>query len=82
MDDDTGEVKRVKPLYVLRVCDEQFPDAQVAIDKFHVMQYIYDAVLDLRTKIKKELTDMLSKGKDKTKEDKEILSKIDILKHC
>lgn len=65
----------------LKVCNEQLPDADIVIDKFHVMQYVYDAVLEFRTKIKKELSAKLSKGKHKTLEDKEILFQLDLLKH-
>ena len=66
----------------LLVCSEQFPAAKVVVDKFHVMQYVYDAVLDVRTRIKKELSSLLSKGKVKTQEDKQILAKLDLLKYC
>jgi transposase len=66
----------------LNVCSQELPRAKVVIDKFHVMQYVYDAVLDVRTRIKKELSGQLSKGKEKTEQDKEILLKLDLLKHC
>jgi transposase len=66
----------------LNVCYEEFPRAKVVIDKFHVMQYVYDAVLDVRARIKKELSQQLTKGKEKTEHDKEILIKLDLLKHC
>jgi transposase len=66
----------------LQVCAEQFAGAKVVIDKFHVMQYVYDAVLHVRTRIKKELSAHLSKGKDKTPQDRELLAKLDLLKHC
>lgn len=66
----------------LKVCSDELPNAKVVIDKFHVMQYVYDAVLDVRTRIKKELTEQLTKGKEKTEQDKEILAKLDLLKHC
>lgn len=66
----------------LQVCAEQLPGTKVVIDKFHVMQYAYDAVLDVRTRIKKELTALLSKGKAKTQEDRLILARLDLLKHC
>jgi transposase len=66
----------------LNVCSEELPRAKVVIDKFHVMQYVYDAVLDVRTRIKKELSAELTKGKTKTEQDKEILRKLDTLKHC
>lgn len=66
----------------LRVCSEELPKAEVVIDKFHVMQYVYGAVLDVRSNLKKELSGNLSKGKTKTEQDKEILHKLDILKRC
>ena len=66
----------------LQVCNEQLSHAKIVIDKFHVMQYVYDTVLDVRTGIKKELSSMLSKDKVKTLEDRQILLKLDLLKHC
>ena len=71
----------MSPTY-LKLCREQMPYAQKVIDKFHVMQYVYDAVLDVRSRIKKELAEKLSKGKDKTEKDKAILYEIEQLKHC
>lgn len=66
----------------LSVCNNCLPSAKVVIDKFHVMQYVYDAVLDMRTRIKKELSCRLSRGKVKTEQDKQILRQLDLLKHC
>jgi len=71
----------MSPTY-LKLCQEQMPYAQKVVDKFHVMQYVYDAVLDVRSRIKKELAEKLSKGKEKTEEDKAILCEIEQLKHC
>jgi transposase len=71
----------MSPTY-LKLCNEQMPYAQKVIDKFHVMRYVYDAVLDVRSRIKKELAEKLSKGKDKSLEDKAILSQIEQLRHC
>ena len=65
----------------LNVCSNELPQADVVIDKFHVMQYVYDAVLDVRTRIKKELSSRLTKGKEKTEQDNEILRRLDLLKH-
>lgn len=49
-----ADIQRVKSIscdmaagYLL-ACSEQLPLARVAINKFHVMQYVYDAVLDVR----------------------------------
>lgn len=66
----------------LNVCSQEIPRAKVVIDKFHVIQYVYDAVLDVRTRLKKELSEQLTKGKEKTAQDNEILRKIEVLKHC
>ena len=83
--DEMTKVKSISldmsPTY-LKVCQEQMPHAQKVIDKFHVMQYVYDAVLDVRSRIKKELAGKLSKGKEKSMEDKAILYEIEQLKHC
>lgn len=66
----------------LSLCSQEIPGAKVVIDKFHVMQYVYDAVLDVRTRLKKELSEQLTKGKGKTEQDYEILRKLEVLKHC
>jgi transposase len=66
----------------LKVCSDELPKAKVVIDKFHVMQYVYDAISDVRTRTKKELSCQLTNGKEKTEEDYEILRKLDLLKHC
>ena len=66
----------------LKLCREQMPCSQIVIDKFHVMRYVYDAVLEVRLKIKKELAEQLSKGKKKTEHDKSILHEISLLNRC
>ena len=71
----------MSPTY-LKLCREQMPQAKTVVDKFHVMCYIYDAVLDVRTRIKKELTQKLTKGKEKTLEDRKILYELELLKRC
>jgi len=71
----------MSPTY-LKLCHEQMPYAQKVVDKFHVMQYVYDAVLDVRSRTKKELTEQLSKGKEKTEQDMAILYQLEQLKHC
>jgi transposase len=63
----------------LKLCEEHLLCAAIVIDKFHVMRYVYDVVLDVRTKIKKELTEGLSKEKKKTEQDKIILQDIELL---
>jgi transposase len=83
--DDLKKIKSIScdmsPTY-LKLCREQLPQAETVIDKFHVMQYIYDAVLDVRSRVKKKLAEGLSKGKKKTDKDKEILREMDLLKRC
>jgi len=66
----------MSPTY-LKLCHEQMPYAQKVVDKFHVIQYVYDPLLDIRSRIKKELAEKLSKSKEKIKEDKAIL-----YRHC
>jgi len=66
----------------LRICEEQIPDAQIVIDKFHVMKYVYEAVLEVRPNLKKELAEALSNGKIKTEKDKEILGELELLRRC
>jgi transposase len=71
----------MSPTY-LKLCNEQIPHAQTVVDKFHVMSYLYDAVLDVRSRIKKELTGKLTKGKEKTEKDREILYHMELLRRC
>ena len=80
------ELKKIKsiscdmsPTY-LSAIKEQIPWAKTVIDKFHVMQYVYSAVSEVRLRIKNELSASLSKGKEKTALDKEILIKLDFLR--
>ena len=61
---------------------EQIPQAQRVVDKFHLMQYAYEVPLAVRSKIQKELREKLSDGKEKTGEDKLILSELELLQHC
>ena len=69
----------MSPTYAL-VCNNLMPFAKQVIDKFHVMKYVYDAVCDVRIKIKKELTATLTKGRKKTEEDKQKLSELELLR--
>jgi len=71
----------MSPTY-LKLCREQMPHAKTVVDKFHVMSYLYDAVLEVRSRIKKELTEKLTKGKEKTEEDRVILCQLELLKRC
>jgi len=64
----------------LKACGNKFPQAQIVVDKFHVMQYVYDAVAEVRLRIKKELSEKLSKGKQKTEADREILFDLEQLR--
>jgi transposase len=66
----------------LKVCEEKPAKAQIVTDKFHVMQYVYDAVEEVRLRIKKEQKQQLSSGKKKTEEDKKILFDMEELTRC
>ena len=80
------ELNRVKHIsmdmsatYAL-VCNDLMPRARQVIDKFHVMKYVYDSVLEVRNNIRKELTASLTQGKKKTEEDKQTLSELELLR--
>ena len=81
--DDLRKVESIScdmaPTY-LSALKEQMPWAKRVIDKFHVMQYVYSAVSEVRLRIKNQLSASLSKGKAKTELDKEILIKLDLLR--
>jgi transposase len=62
------------------VFNDLVPRAVQVVDKFHVMKYVYDALGDVRKKIVKEWREQLSKEKNRTKEDKKILAKIEPLR--
>ena len=69
----------MSPTYSL-VADNLMPRATQVVDKFHVMKHVYDAVGEVRIKIKKELASSLTKGKKKTGEDKQKLSELELLR--
>ena len=69
----------MSPVYAL-VFSDLVPRAMRIIDKFHVMKYVYDAVSEVRIRIKKELASTLSEGNKKTEEDKKILSELELLR--
>ncbi|KAA6336351.1 hypothetical protein EZS27_015479 [termite gut metagenome] len=71
----------MSPTY-LKVCRKKLLQAQRVIDKFHIMQYVYEPVAQVRQRIQKGLREKLSKGKQKMKKDKEILSDWENLRHC
>ena len=73
------EVRGMSPTYSL-VADHLMPRATQVIDKFHVIKYVYDAVKDVRNKIRKGLSATLTKGKKKTQEDKQTLSELELVK--
>ena len=81
--DKLKEVVRISsdmsPTY-LKLCRETFPNAQIVIDKFHVIQYAYDALQQVRLSIKKSLNEQLSDSKEKTQEDLNILAQLELLK--
>jgi transposase len=62
------------------VCNNLIPYAMRIIDKFHVMKYVYEAISEVRIRIKKELTTTLTKGRKKTEEDKKTLSELELLR--
>lgn len=51
----------MSPTY-LSAIKEQMPWAKIVIDKFHVMQYVYDAVSDVRIRIKKRIKLIFEQG--------------------
>jgi transposase len=69
----------MSPTYAL-VSDNLMPRTMQIVDKFHVMKYVYEAVGDVRLKIKKELTASLTQGKKKTQEDKQKLSDLELVR--
>lgn len=69
----------MSPSY-LKICANVLVSSRAVIDKFHVMKYVYDAVQDVRLKIKKQLSSQLSKGKEKTFKDTGILSDLELLR--
>ena len=69
----------MSPTY-LGVSEIKFRKATMVVDKFHVMQYVYDAVCDVRTRIKKEISAGLSKEKRKTSEDKQIMKDMELFR--
>ena len=69
----------MSPTYAL-VCNNLIPRATQVIDKFHVMKYVYEAVSEVRLRIKKELIGTLTKGKKKTEEDKQKLSELELIR--
>jgi len=80
---DLNKVKNISmdmsPTYSL-VCGNLIPRATQVIDKFHVLKYVYDAVGEVRIRIRKELTANLTKGKKKTEEDKQKLSEVELIR--
>jgi transposase len=77
--DTTRKVESIScdmsPTY-LSICEDTFSKATIVVDKFHVMQYVIDAVQSVRIRIKNDLMNQLSEEKkaikkNKTKETKE-----------
>jgi len=62
------------------VAENKMPFANQVIDKFHVLKYVYEAVSEVRNKIRKKIAASLSKGKKKSEEDKQKLSDIEQLR--
>ena len=63
----------------LKLIREELLKAQVIIDKFHVMKYVYDAVQQVRIDIRKQVIDQLSQGQ-RRKKDEGLLSELEQLK--
>jgi len=63
----------------LKFIRENLPQAQIVIDKFHVIKHVYDAVQQTRLLIRKQLFEQMPKGK-RTKEDEQLLSDLEQLK--
>jgi transposase len=81
--DDLTKVKTISmdmsATYSL-VSDNLMPKATQVIDKFHVMKYVYEAVSDVRIRIRKDITATLTTGKKKTEEDKIKLFELDLVR--
>jgi transposase len=78
-------IKRVKhiacdmaPSY-LKFCDTVLPWSEVTIDKFHVMKHVYDAVADVRNRLRKEKSAEMPRGKRVPGDDK-VLCDMDLLR--
>jgi transposase len=69
----------MSPTYAM-VFNDLVPNATQVIDKFHVMKYVYEAVGEVRNRIKKELSSQLTKGRKRTEEDKKILKEVEFLR--
>jgi transposase len=71
----------MSPTY-LNLCQEELPNAELSIDKFHVIINAYDVVLDVRSATKRRLSKGLTKGKKKTDKDHQKLHQIELLNRC
>lgn len=71
----------MSPTYAL-VFNDLVPYAEHIIDKFHVMQYVYDAVGAVRKRKLKEMQSQLGKGKKRNLKDKPILAGIELLRRA
>jgi transposase len=74
--EEVSQIKSISsdmsPTY-LKASADKLPNAERVVDKFHVMQYVYDAVGEVKLSLKKELSGKLSKSKRKTEADKAVL---------
>ncbi|GHV42923.1 hypothetical protein FACS1894180_0560 [Bacteroidia bacterium] len=66
----------------IKACEMVLPCAKIVVDKFHVMQHVYDAVWQFLGNLKEELSAKLSEGKEKTEQDIEILKDLEVLRRC
>jgi transposase len=68
----------MSPSY-LNFIKSTFTQAQIVIDKFHVVRYVLDALQNVRIDIKNQLKSGLSKSKRKTTSDQRVLSELELL---
>ena len=69
----------MSPTYA-KFCNESLSWVMQVIDKFHVMKYVYEALQEVRIRIKKDLEKGMVKGAKITEIDQNILSDLELLK--
>lgn len=81
--DSITQVKNIScdmsPSYI-KLCEEAFPQSTIVIDKFHVVKHVLDTLQSIRLRIKNQLLEQLPNGKKTTKEDKQILNDLELLR--
>ena len=80
---DLQKIKSVSmdmsPTYAL-VFNDLVPRAVQVADKFHVMKYVYEAVGEVRKRTVRDLQGSLTKGRQRTDEDRKLLAQIEHLR--